>query len=138
MSTLPVRNWSGGVVGGLAGGIVFGVMMGMMGMLPMVAQVVGSESAAVGFIYHLFNSLIIGLLFVAVFSKYVDSMVSGMVLGLLHGFIWWILGPLLLMPVLMGMGPQFTVAGMTMALPSLFGHVLYGIVLGVVYVSVKK
>jgi hypothetical protein len=53
----------GGVVGGVAGGLVFGAMMAMMGMLPMVASVVGSKSAMVGFIYHMFNSVIIGIAF---------------------------------------------------------------------------
>ena len=40
------RRVVGGVVGGLAGGLVFGALMGMMGMLPMVAGLVGSDSAA--------------------------------------------------------------------------------------------
>ena len=46
---------TGGIVGGIAGGLVFGLMMAMMGMLPMVASVIGSESALVGFLYHMFN-----------------------------------------------------------------------------------
>src|SRR5215217_6301729 len=43
-----VQRIIGGVVGGIAGGLIFGVLMAMMGMLPMVAMVVGSESAIVG------------------------------------------------------------------------------------------
>lgn len=46
-SVLKVGIWSG-----LAGGAIFGIMMGMMGMLPMVAMLVGRESATVGFIVH--------------------------------------------------------------------------------------
>ncbi len=41
-----------GVIGGVAGGLVFGAMMAAMGMLPMVASVVGSESAVVEETYH--------------------------------------------------------------------------------------
>ena len=58
----------GGVVGGVAGGLVFGAMMAAMGMLPMVAGVVGSQSALVGFLYHMFNSVIIGALFGLLFG----------------------------------------------------------------------
>jgi phage shock protein PspC (stress-responsive transcriptional regulator) len=43
----------GGVVGGLAGGVVFGMMMAMIGMLPMIAGMVGSASAVVGFLVHM-------------------------------------------------------------------------------------
>jgi len=41
----------------------------MMGMLPMVAMVVGSESAVVGFLYHMFNSVIIGAVFGLIFGS---------------------------------------------------------------------
>lgn len=54
------RRVIAGVVGGLAGGLVFGAMMGMMGMLPMVAGLVGSGSAGVGFLVHMVISAIIG------------------------------------------------------------------------------
>jgi hypothetical protein len=51
------------------GGLVFGAMMAMMGMLPMVASVVGSKSALIGFLYHMFNSAIIGALFGLIFGQ---------------------------------------------------------------------
>jgi predicted lipid-binding transport protein (Tim44 family) len=60
---------AGGIVGGIVGGLVFGAMMAMMGMLPMVASVVGSKSALIGFLYHMFNSAIIGALFGLIFGQ---------------------------------------------------------------------
>src|SRR5918995_4637479 len=62
-STSLVQRIIGGVVGGIVGGLVFGAMMAMMGMLPMVASVVGSKAASIGFLYHMFNSVVIGALF---------------------------------------------------------------------------
>jgi hypothetical protein len=43
--------------------------------------------------------------------------------------------PLTLMPLLMGMGfgVNWNVAAMTQALPSLVGHLVFGIVLGITY-----
>ena len=51
----------------------------------------------------------------------------------MYGVIWWILGPLLIMPIMMGMGPQL---GMALSMPmlmSLVGHVTYGVVAGLAY-----
>lgn len=58
-ATLSTRLIAG-VAGGLAGGIVFGVLMQMMDMMGMVAMLVGSESIAVGWLVHLFNSALFG------------------------------------------------------------------------------
>ncbi len=124
----------GGIVGGIAGGLVFGAMMGMMGMLPMVASVVGSQSALVGFVYHMFNSVIIGAIFGFAFGNQSHTFAQGAVWGLLYGFIWWILGPLVLMPLMLGMGLQFGAAFTPPMLMSLMGHLIYGLITGLVYV----
>ena len=63
-------------------------MMGMMGMLPMVASVVGSESAAVGFLYHMFNSVVIGAIFGLVFGAWSHTYGQGAAFGLLYGACW--------------------------------------------------
>ena len=126
----------GGVVGGIAGGLVFGAMMGMMGMLPMVAMVVGSKSAIVGFLYHMFNSVIIGAIFGLVFGPLSHAYGGGALFGLLYGVIWWVLGPMILMPLMLGMGgPQFGMAFSPPMLMSLVGHLVYGLITGLVYVG---
>src|ERR671911_982673 len=126
----------GGVIGGIVGGLVFGALMAVMGMLPMVASVVGSKAASVGFLYHMFNSVVIGALFGLVFGAFSRGYGRGAVLGLVYGAIWWVLGPLILMPLLMGMGgPQFAMALSPPMLMSLVGHLLYGLLTGLVYVA---
>lgn len=134
---LPGKVMAGGV-GGLAGGVVFGMMMGLMGMLPMVAMLVGSENAVVGFVVHMVISAIIGAGFGLVFGSRALDVQSGALWGAAYGVIWWILGPLLIMPVAMGMGPQF---GMALSMPtilSLVGHVVYGVVAGLAYPVVVR
>ncbi len=131
-----VQRIIGGVVGGVAGGLVFGAMMGTMGMLPMVASVVGSGSAAIGFLYHMFNSVIIGAIFGLIFGAWSRTYGQGASFGLLYGAIWWVLGPLVLMPLMLGMGtPQFGMALAPPILMSLVGHLLYGLLTGLVYVG---
>src|SRR5688572_30122374 len=105
-----------GVLGGLAGGIVFGIMMQMMSaptpdggtmpMMVMVAMVVKSNSLAVGWAYHLFNSAVIGAAFAVLLGNRVTGTGAGATWGAVWGVVWWVLGGLILMPLLLGM-PAF-------------------------------
>ncbi|WP_253904252.1 DUF6789 family protein [Arthrobacter sp. Br18] len=119
-----------GVVGGLSGGMVFGALMAMMGMLPMIASLIGSTSAAVGFIVHLVISILIGLvLTIPGAGLLTGSLVKSAFIGLVYGALWWVLGPLVIMPAMMGM-PVLTLGGSS--LMSLVGHLMYGLILGLV------
>ena len=132
---LLTRVWRGAAAG-VGGGIVFGMLMAMMGMLPMIAMLVGSESAVVGMAVHLVISAGIGLGFGVPAGPL--SARPGMLLGAgaVYGMVWWVLGPLVLMPAMMGM-PLFTVD--RAAMMSLMGHVLYGLVTaGVFYVLSRR
>lgn len=128
-----MKQLKAGIYAGLIGGLVFGLMMGMMGMLQMVARVVRSDSALVGFLYHMFNSAVIGAFFVPLFGRFSSDKARGIAFGLVYGVIWWFLGPLILMPLALGMGTMLTAEGMRMALPSLMGHLVFGGILGILY-----
>ncbi|MGQ0573592.1 MAG: hypothetical protein ACT4RN_05220 [Pseudonocardia sp.] len=142
MMVLGVRTGAGmltramnGVLAGLAGGLVFGALMAMTGMLPMVAMLVGSTSAVVGAVVHLVISAGLGTLFALV----VPSLSTGMmvVAGAVYGVVWWVLGPLLIMPTLLGMTQMiFTVD--SAALMSLVGHVLFGVVAAGVLLALRR
>lgn len=43
-----VNRGVAGIAGGLVGGVAFGLLMQVMGMIPMVAMLVGSNSAGIG------------------------------------------------------------------------------------------
>ncbi|WP_322489013.1 hypothetical protein [Chloroflexus sp.] len=120
-----------GVIGGLVGGVVFGMMMAMMGMLPMIASMVGSSSAVVGFLIHMVISAIIGTGFGLFLGGQSTDLRQGLLWGLGYGFLWWILGPLVLMPLMMGMGVQFGAAFTPPMLMSLVGHLVYGAITGI-------
>lgn len=140
----------GGIIGGLIAGVIFGIMMQFMTvstpegtempMMAMVAQVVRSESIFVGWLYHLFNSAVIGGIFGWLLGKRIHSYGSGFSWGALYGVAWWILGGLILMPILLGMNAFAPLMGpmRPVAMGSLMGHLLYGLVLGGVYVAITK
>lgn len=134
---------SHGIVSGLAGGVAFGIMMqmmnaptpegGQMPMMAMVAEVVRSDSMVVGWLYHLINSAVIGAIFGWLFGARSQNFVAGIGWGALYGFAWWILGGLLLMPLFLGMQPFAPIQMEPMrpvAMGSLVGHLIYGLILG--------
>lgn len=139
-----IRN---GIIGGLVGGVVFGLMMQFMktpdgaSVMMMVAAVVRSQSLLVGWIYHLFNSAVIGALFGLVLASRATDYGQGILWGLIYGLVWWVLGAQILMPILLGM-PAFvtvTLAPMrSIALGSLVGHAVYGVILGAVFVALRE
>ena len=129
-----------GVYGGLAGGMVFGMMMAMMGVLPMIGKMIGQPNAVAGFLLHMVNSAIIGAGFAVVLGLVnrgsgAQTRLSSVVLGLVYGGTWWMLGPLTLMPLFLGMGlgVNWNVTAATAMLPSLMGHMIYGLVLGITF-----
>jgi hypothetical protein len=78
----------------------------------------------------------IGGSFGLLLGRSASSLVGFLGLGVVYGAIWWILGPLTIMPTMLGMGPQWSIAAATGNLPSLMGHMIYGAVAGVVYALV--
>ena len=140
-----------GAIAGIAGGIIFGVMMQMMNaptpngqsmpMMSMVAMVVRSKSLAVGWLYHLFNSAVIGGLFGLLFDARVQSIGSGLGWGAAWGAIWWVVGGLILMPLFLGMEAFASLKMAEMrpvAMGSLMGHLVYGLILGGTYARLHR
>jgi hypothetical protein len=127
-----------GALAGLVGGALFGAMMAMMGMLPMIAGLVGSNNGGVGFGVHLVISAIIGAGFGLLFGTRATTLSNGAGWGAAYGFVWWILGPLLIMPSMMGMGAQLGMALTPPMLLSLMGHLIYGVVAGIAYPIVAR
>jgi len=140
-----------GIAAGLLGGLVFGIMMqmmnaptpegGQMPMMVMVAKVVRSDSMTAGWIYHLFNSAVIGGIFGWLLGNRSQRIGAGLGWGALYGFVWWILGALILMPLFLGM-PAFAPLMMApmrpVAMGSLMGHLIYGIILGGGFAILKQ
>lgn len=128
-------------IAGVAGGIVMGIIMMVMmpPMLGMIGSLIGQP--ALGWPVHLVISAIIGAGFgvvLLVLGKRLITWGTALGLGAAYGFVWWILGPLLIMPTMMGMGPQFGMAFSGDMLMSLMGHLIYGLITGAVYKTIAR
>jgi uncharacterized membrane protein YagU involved in acid resistance len=125
------------VAGGLVGGIAFGVLMQMMNMMPMVAKLVNSDSDAVGWLVHLIISALFGAVYAVLFGRLLRTWAGAIITGMLYGVVWWVLGGLLIMPARLGMNDMIFHVGTTQW-QSLMGHLIYGLVLGVVYAALGR
>lgn len=133
----PAKQALSGAIAGMAGGMVFGMMMGMMGMLPMVGMLVRVQNAVVGLIVHLMISAFIGAVYGLVAGRFPLTRKNAIIGGMVNGFVWWILGALILMPLLLGMTQMVFVIGKDQWL-SLMGHVIYGLVTAFVFIPIMK
>lgn len=137
VSASPAKLITSGAIAGLIGGAVFGMMMGMMGMLPMVGMLVGQESAVIGFIVHMLISAFIGAVYGLVAGRYALNTTNALIGGIINGIVWWVLGALVLMPLMLGMSQMVFVIEQTQWL-SLMGHIIYGLVTSFVFIPLVK
>lgn len=128
-----------GLVAGAAGGLAFGVLMlanftihsqiGRTGMLQLVQQFLGTDSAATVWAVHMTTSILLGVLFsvLVVPQSYRSSILWALGYVLVAGFV----GSQVALRTLTGHPVVFD-AGAAFAL---IGHLAYGLVLGLVYVA---
>lgn len=131
------RSILAGAIAGLGGGVVFGMMMAMMGMLPMVAMLAGSQDPVIGFVVHMAISAFIGAVYGLVAGRLAQSALMGVIAGAVNGVIWWVLGALIAMPLMLGMSNMVFQIGDAQWM-SLIGHVIYGVVAGLIFIPLVK
>lgn len=136
-SLSPAKLAVSGALAGLAGGAVFGMMMAVMGMLPMVGMLVRQENAVIGFIVHMGISAFIGAVYGLAAGRFALSSTTAMIGGIVNGGVWWVLGALVLMPLMLGMSQMVFVIGSDQWM-SLLGHLIYGLVTAFAFIPLIK
>jgi uncharacterized membrane protein YagU involved in acid resistance len=129
------------VVGGLAGIVgawAFGKWMAQVNFYPLIAELVKSDSRMVGKTLHFVFAVIIGATFGVLFQRDVRGLGSSMGWGLGYGILWWFLGPLTIKPLWLGMRPDWSYHHGADLFGSLVGHIIYGLIVGVLYAAGDK
>ncbi|RQH01435.1 ATP-binding protein [Natrarchaeobius oligotrophus] len=121
--------------------IVAGLAMGLylqyaQGLLPVIGALYGVDNAVVGWITHLFHSVVFGLVFAAGTVRPAARRYHGVAartgLGIAWGVVLWLVAAGVVMPAwLTAVGVQAVVPNLTG--PGLVSHVLWGGVLGGLY-----
>jgi uncharacterized membrane protein YagU involved in acid resistance len=130
---LTLRRLSWGALASILGGLLFSIIMVATGVLPQVAALIGVSSPLAGFVVHLVISVLIGMSYGLLFAHESPDVGSSLAWGTLYGLAWWFLGPLTLMPILLGHAATWTMQAADILLPSLLGHVIYGAATGLVF-----
>jgi uncharacterized membrane protein YagU involved in acid resistance len=124
------------VVGGFAGtigGWAFGKWMAQVDFFPLIAGLVHSTSPGVGMVLHFLFASIIGATFGLLFQRDLRGYGSSIGWGFGYGLLWWFLGPLTLLPLLQGVGIDWSYVRGAELFGSLIGHIVYGVVVGLLY-----
>ena len=128
-----IRGILMGVAGGLIGGLLFTLVLLGINALPKTANLVGSQSATVGFILNLVISIFIGITYGLFFQRVGFSYGSGMSWGILYGLLWWVAGTMTLFPALLGQSIDWGLPAAVSNFATLIGHLLYGLGLGLFF-----
>ncbi|WP_328769818.1 Crp/Fnr family transcriptional regulator [Streptomyces sp. NBC_00286] len=139
-AAIPVHAvW--GAAAGLVGGVGLGIWMSVSRpmadttMIIMVAGLLGSTNAVVGWLIHLSIALLAGIGFGVLLGQFAQRLAPAVVLGLAYGAVWWTVGALWIMPANMGM-PVFEWNDVTSS--SLGGHLVFGRLAGATFALVAQ
>lgn len=129
-----------GILSGLLAGFVMGLMIQfIMGITPVIgALYVGNPNLVVGWLAHMFHSVLFAIGFVALvsqepFREYLENQAGGVIIGLSYGVILWIVAAGFIMPAWMN-AVGLPSPGIPNFNPqSLVGHMVFGILLGASY-----
>ncbi len=133
-----LRSLGGGALASVVGGLLFSVVMATSGVLPDVAGLVGRSSPVLGFVVHMIIGAVIGMSYGVLFRREAPDPGAAVVWGAVYGVAWWFLGPLTLMPELLGGSFDWSAAAAGTAMPSLVGHLLYGAGTAVAFLVLER
>jgi hypothetical protein len=135
---LVLRSLSWGALAGLVGGLVSSPVMIATGVLPKIAGLDTPLSIFRGLVLHLLVSALIGMTFGLLFRRESSSIGLGVMWGWLFGVIWWYLGPMTFLPLLLSGEIDWRVSAASALLPSLMAHLIYGATTALVFLLLER
>lgn len=120
------RSLQWGALAGLAGGLVSSPFMFAAHVLSSVAGVSTQLSTLSGLLVHLLVSTFIGMSYGVLFRDEASNLAMAGAWGWVFGLIWWYVGPLTLLPLLLTGEIDWRISAASALLPSLLGHLIYG------------
>jgi hypothetical protein len=136
LRVLQSLGW--GALAGFAGGIVSSPIMLKTGVLTKVAGVDTSFTNWHGLLLHLLVSTLIGMTFGLLFRNESSNRGAGIAWGWLFGLIWWYLGPMTLLPLILTGVCDWSTDAASALLPSLMGHLIFGAVTAYVFLLLER
>ena len=129
--TTIMRIGAAGLLAGVAMGGFYQVATGAM---PVIGALYGVEHVGIGWVTHLFHSVVFALLFATgcranAIGQYVSTPAGAALVGIGWGAVLWLVAAGVVMPLwLLAIGEPATLP--TLAVSGLLAHTLWGVVLG--------
>jgi uncharacterized membrane protein YagU involved in acid resistance len=133
-----LRSIEWGGLAGLVGGLVSIPVMNATGILPKVAGLDTTFGGMLGPIIHLLVSAGIGMTYGLLFRDEAPSLGLGVPWGFLFGVIWWYVGPLTLLPLILTGVYDWRASAAAALFPSLIGHLIYGGTTALVFLLLER
>jgi hypothetical protein len=137
---IELGDWQAGVVGGILGAAVMAIAVSAMNPPTLMGGIPGLYTLSggiAGWVVHLSHGAILGVVYAAIVEAdvvSVDSVGKYLGAGIVWGIITWGLLAAIVMPIwLSAVGFPQAPPLPNFAVPSLIWHLVYGIVLGIVY-----
>lgn len=127
-----------GAVAGLTGALVSAPLMFATGVLPRTAGPGTAFSSALGLAVHLLIGAVLGMSYGLLFRDEAPTAGWGFLWGSVFGTIWWYLGPMTLLPLLLTGECDWSNDAASQLLPSLLGHLVYGGVTAVAFFAFER
>jgi hypothetical protein len=127
-----------GAAASLVGGTLFTTVLLATGSLQEMANVFGRSSLAFGAIVNMIVSAFIGISYGLLFRHEAPDAASAVAWGLVYGLLWWFIGPMTLLPILLGGTFSWTIGTAAALLPSLVGHLIYGAATAVTFLTLER
>lgn len=128
--------FAGGAAGVIAA-LIFSRWMYVGGFYPLIAGfgTLGSHLGTV--LFHFAVACMIGCTFGMLFQTDVRNLGSAMGWGTAYAMFWWFMGQLTLLPIAAGQHADWSASNASQLFGSMVGHILYGLILGIVYAGVN-
>jgi hypothetical protein len=133
-----IRSVEWGGLAGLVGGLVSSPVLLVTGVLPEIAGLETRFAGARGFLIHLTISALIGASYGLLFRNEAPSFGLGVAWGWVFGLIWWYMGPLTLLPMLLTGQIDWSPGAASRLLPLLPGHLIYGATTAFVFLLLEQ
>ena len=133
-----LRSLEWGALAGLVGGVISSPVMLATGILPKIAGLGSGFSILGGLLIHLFISALIGMSYGLLFRNEASNLGLGVAWGWLFGLIWWYLGPMTFLPLMLTGVCDWSTDAASALLPSLMGHLIYGAVTALTFLLLER
>jgi uncharacterized membrane protein YagU involved in acid resistance len=138
------HRWLSAAVAGLAAGAAFGLYLQfVVEVFPLAGPAQSIEATVTEWVVHLLHSLVFALVYAELVSwqplaDYADQLPTGAVLGAGYGAVVWAVATAAVVAFLTLANTVWILSIPDASLANLAGHVLYGVVLGVIFAAARR